>query len=131
MRPTKRILAVVHLVLRALAGIGSLLPMLGVLATAGYCAYVLIAHDLAAGGGQDPVARFIDQSLWQVVLGASVAIALLQLLLMIGFTVHVFTRKSMTAVAKALWVAAFYLLGMVAMPVYWLLHMLREESPEH
>ncbi len=113
-------------VLRSLAGLASMVPLLSVFSTAGYCAYVLIDYDLTTGGRllADPLGAFITLGLWQVVLGASFAIALLQLALMIAFSVHALTRKQLPSSIKVLWIVAFYLFGMFAMPVYWLLYML-------
>lgn len=116
------------LILRAIAGLASVVPLLGAFVTAAYCAWIIIREDMAAGGAPfDPVATFVDQGLWQVVLGASIALALFQVLTMIGFMVHALTRKHLTAVHKALWVAGFYLFGIVVMPVYFLMYMLRDE----
>jgi hypothetical protein len=116
----------VNSLLRSLAGIASVVPLVSVFSTAGYSAYVLLDHDVATGGAMlaDPVSTFIDLGLWQVVLGASVAIALFQLALMVAFSVHALTRKQLASGTKVLWIAGFYLFGMFAMPVYWLLYML-------
>jgi hypothetical protein len=124
-----RRLCAVSSVVRAVAGIASLLPLGGVLATAGYAALVMIQHDLATHGGMlaDPIGTFIDLELWQVVLAASLAIALLQLVLMVAFSAHALTRKRLGGGIKAIWVVAFYLIGFAALPAYWFLHMLVEE----
>lgn len=116
-------------IVRAVAGIASLLPLAGVFGLAGYAAFVMIQHDLATGGGMvsNPIQTFIDLGLWQVVLVGSVVIALVQLVLMIAFAAHALTRKRLPGGIKALWIAAFYLVGFAALPAYWFLHMLVDE----
>jgi hypothetical protein len=116
-------------VVRALAGIASFVPIAAVFATAGYVAFLMIEHDLATHGGMisDPIGTFFDLELWRVVLTASLAIALFQLVLMIAFSAHALTRKQLGGGIKAIWVVAFYLVGFAALPAYWFLHMLAEE----
>ena len=102
--------------------------MFGAVAIAGYAAYAMIAHDIATGGGMlaDPIGTFVDLGLWQVVLAGSIAIAVFELVVMIAFAAHAVTRRQLSGSAKALWIAAFYLLAPFSLPLYWLVHMLPE-----
>jgi hypothetical protein len=116
-------------IVRAIAGIASLLPLAGVIGVAGYAAFVMIEHDLSTGGGMiaDPIGTFMALGLWRVLLVGSVVIALLQLLVMAAFATHALTRKRLAIGIKALWIVGFYVVGFVALPAYWLLYMLWDE----
>ncbi len=102
--------------------------MIAIFGIAFYAAYALIVSELEAHGTlRDPVTALIemDKELWVIIVVGSFFIAIYQLLLGFAFIIHAATRSYLSVGAKIAWSFALFMMGFIAAPLYWLVHLAR------
>ncbi len=121
-------MAAVKTPLRLAIGALTVFPLVAIFGIAFYAAYALITNELATHGAlRDPVSALIDmdKELWAIIVIGAFFIAIYELVLGFAFIIHAATRSYMSVGAKIAWSAALFLIGFVAAPLYWLVHLAR------
>lgn len=116
---------------KLLCGAAAFTPAVAAVATGVVGAVRLILHDMQTGAlGRDPLDAFVNgpfDTTDLVIFGAiAVGIALLELALAAVFTVHAARDPRLRGAGVALWVLGFLCVGPLALPLYFVLYVLRE-----
>ena len=116
---------------KLLSGVASFAPLVSAVATGVVGAVRLILEDVETGAlGREPVDAILNRTFDTtdlVIFGVIVlGIVLLELALLVVFTVHAARDPRLEGGAIALWVLGFFLVGLLALPLYFVLYVLRE-----
>jgi hypothetical protein len=114
--------------LKIAAGLLSVTPLVSSVVMGAVVAFAAIAQS-AGSGSPLPTQNPFDETDLLVFLFALGAVVLLQLATAVGFSLHAAHNRRLDNWGKTAWIIGFFLIGMMALPAYFLLHMLREPPP--
>lgn len=127
-----RTLPGVHGCVRSLGAVGSLTPFLSSIGLGCYMAYAIIVHDMETGGLTRPggvPANPFDTNDWIAFAVILSIVVLVQLVTSVLFTLHATQDPRLGSTGKVLWIVGFFLLGMFALPLYFIFFMWRDPPP--
>ncbi len=117
---------------RIAAGLGAVTPLGSSVLLGCYMAYQIIVSDIESGGlarpGTPPAIPF-DETDWLVFALIVLIVVIVQIVVAILFTLHAAKDPRLGSSGKVLWIVGFFMLGSLALPLYFALLMLRDPPP--